>query len=65
MMNGQIKLGNDIQIAIENQFVLHAQVYSNQTYTRVLLPFLHFLSEFVQLSTYILSDSGYGSQENL
>ncbi|WP_208559210.1 IS1182 family transposase [Marinilactibacillus kalidii] len=65
MMNGQLKPGYNIQIATENQFVLHTQVYPNPTDTRTLIPFMHSLPESVQPSTFIVADAGYGSQENL
>lgn len=65
MRNGQLKPGYNIQIATENQFVLHTQVYPNPTDTRTLIPFLHSLPKPIQPSTYIVADAGYGSQENL
>lgn len=65
MMNGQLKPGYNIQIATENQFVLHTQVYPNPTDTRTLIPFVQSLPESIQPTTYIVADAGYGSQENL
>lgn len=40
MRNGQLKPGYNLQIATENQFVLHYDIYPNPTDTRTLLPFL-------------------------
>ena len=39
MRNGQLKPGYNLQIATENQFVLHYDIYPNPTDTRTLLPF--------------------------
>lgn len=65
MMNGQLKPGYNIQIATENQFVLHTQVYPNPTDTNTLIPFLDSLPELIKPSNHIVADAGYGSQENL
>lgn len=40
MKNGQLKAAYNLQIATENQFVLHYDVFSNPTDTKTLLPFL-------------------------
>ena len=40
MKNGQLKAGYNLQIATENQFVLHYDVFSNPTDTKTLLPLL-------------------------
>ncbi len=63
MMNGQLKPGYNLQIATNNQFVLHYDIFSNPTDTRTLIPFLssmHFLDEFQN----IVADAGYGSESN-
>lgn len=65
MMNGQLKPGYNIQIATENQFVLHTQVYPNSTDTRTLIPFLESLPESIHSANNIVADASYGSQENL
>ena len=62
MMNGQLKAGYNIQIGIENQFVLHYDVYPNPTDTRTLQPFI---KSFPHLPKRIVADAGYGSEENL
>lgn len=65
MMNGQLKAGYNIQIATENQFVLHAEVYSNPTDTRTLIPFIDsFEAAHESLPNYVVADAGYGSEEN-
>ncbi len=62
MRNGQLKPGYNLQIATENQFVLHYDVFSNPTDTRTLLPFLE---GYPHESKLIVADAGYGSEENL
>jgi len=65
MMNGQLKAGYNVQIATENQFTLHTQIYPNPTDTKTLIPFLDSLPRVVRPSKTIVADAGYGSQENL
>lgn len=65
MRNGQLKAGYNVQIATENQFVLHTQVYPNPTDTKTFIPFIKSLPKEVQPTQYIVADAGYGSQENL
>ena len=62
MGNGQLKPAYNLQIATENQFVLHYDIYPNPTDTRTLLPFLETYPH--QLKT-VVADAGYGSEENL
>ncbi|EHI74716.1 hypothetical protein STRCR_2212 [Streptococcus criceti HS-6] len=62
MRNGQLKAGYNLQIATENQFVLHYDVFPNPTDTRTLLPFLETYPH--ELKT-VVADAGYGSEENL
>ena len=62
MRNGQLKPGYNLQIATENQFVLHYDVFSNPTDTKTLLPLLETYPH--DLKT-VVADAGYGSEENL
>lgn len=62
MRNGQLKAGYNLQIATENQFVLHYDVFPNPTDTRTLLPFLETYPHEVKT---VEADAGYGSEENL
>ncbi len=62
MRNGQLKPGYNLQIATENQFVLHYDVFSNPTDTQTLLPLLETYPH--DLKT-VAADAGYGSEENL
>ena len=60
--NGQLKAGYNLQIATENQFVLHYDVFSNPTDTKTLLPLLETYPHDVKT---VVADAGYGSEENL
>ncbi|MDK7272515.1 transposase, partial [Actinotignum schaalii] len=62
MMNGQLKAGYNIQVATENQFVLHYDIFHNPTDTRTLQPFVE---SFPNSPKCIVADAGYGSEENL
>ena len=62
MKNGQLKPAYNLQIATENQFVLHYDVYPNPTDTRTLLPFLESYPHELKR---VVADAGYGSEENL
>ncbi|WWC49478.1 IS1182 family transposase [Aerococcus tenax] len=62
MMNGQLKAGYNIQVATENQFVLHYDIFHNPTDTRTLQPFVESFPNFPKC---IIADAGYGSEENL
>lgn len=62
MKNGQLKAGYNLQIATENQFVLHYDIFSNPTDTKTLLPLLETYPHDVKT---VVADAGYGSEENL
>ncbi|MFC5631552.1 transposase, partial [Streptococcus caledonicus] len=62
MKNGQLKPGYNLQIATENQFVLHYDVFSNPTDTKTLLPFFETYPHDVKT---VVADAGYSSEENL
>ena len=62
MKNGQLKDAYNLQIATENQFVLHYDIFSNPTDTKTLLPFLETYLHDVKR---VVADAGYGSEENL
>ncbi len=62
MMNGQLKAAYNLQIATENQFVIHYDIFPNPTDTLTLLPFLEACPHDVKT---VVADAGYGSEENL
>ena len=61
MKNGELKAAYNLQIATENQFVLHYDVFSNPTDTKTLLPLLETYPHDVKT---VVTDAGYGSEEN-
>ena len=61
MKNGQVKAGYNLQIATENQFVLHYDVFSNPTDTKTLLSLLETYPHDVRT---VVADAGYGSEED-
>lgn len=62
MKNGQLKAGYNLQIATENQFVLHYDIFPNPTDTKTLLPLLDSYPHDIKM---VVADAGYGSEENL
>ena len=62
MKSGQLKAAYNLQIATENQFVLHYDVFSNPTDTKTLLPLLETYPHELKI---VVADAGYGSEENL
>ncbi|MFU2206511.1 transposase [Streptococcus pluranimalium] len=62
MRNGQLKAGYNLQIATENQFVLHYDIFPNPTDTKTLLPLLDSYPHDLKM---VVADAGYGSEENL
>lgn len=65
MMNGQLKLAYNLQIATCNQFVLGYDIFQNPTDTRTLIPFLEKM-KLVETENhhFIVVDAGYGSESN-
>ncbi|VTS12689.1 IS1182 family transposase [Streptococcus pseudoporcinus] len=62
MRNGQLKAGYNLQIATENQFVLHYDIFPNPIDTKTLIPLL---DSYPHNLKRIVADAGYGSEENL
>lgn len=63
MLNGQLKLGYNLQVATSNQYVIDYALYPNPTDTRTLVPFLEQLAVLDDFDT-IVADAGYGSEYN-
>ncbi len=66
MMNGQLKPAYNLQIAVENYFVIHTYVSDDRTDYNTLIPIVE--KHEKQLSTYpkdVTADSGYCSEKNL
>lgn len=65
MRNGQLKLGYNVQIGTENQFILGYSVHQRPTDTRCLQPHLEKARQVLgRLPQTIITDAGYGSEEN-
>ena len=62
MKNDQLKAAYNLQIATKNQFVLHYDVFSNPTDTKIFLPLLETYLHDVKT---VVADAVYGSEENL
>jgi transposase len=61
----QTKPGYNIQIGTENQFVLSYGAYQKPGDTTTLIPFLdHMKEQYKTLPQNIVTDAGYGSEEN-
>ena len=66
MMNGQLKPAYNVQIAVENYFVVHSYVSADRTDYNPLIPVLEMHQE--HLACYpkeVTADSGYSSEKNL
>jgi transposase len=65
MMNGQLKPGYNTQIATENQFITHYDIFSNRNDFNTCIPFLTgFEKRYGKMPEEGVADSGYGSEEN-
>lgn len=66
MMNGQLKPAYNVQVAVENYFIIHAYVSHDRTDYNTLIPVIqkhiHAFGEILQEAT---ADSGYCSEKNL
>ena len=66
MMNGQLKAAYNVQIAVENYFIVHAYVSNDRTDYNTLIPVVkkHILA-FEERLKEVTADSGYCSEKNL
>lgn len=65
MRNGQLKPGYNVQIGTENQFIVGYSLHQRPTDTCCLKPHLEKVkSALGQLPGTIISDAGYGGEEN-
>ncbi|WP_330580257.1 transposase [[Clostridium] hylemonae] len=66
MLNGQLKAAYNIQIAVENYFIVHAYVSNDRTDYNTLIPVLEkHKSAFGEILEDVTADSGYCSEKNL
>ena len=66
MMNGQLKPAYNVQIAVENYFIIHAYVSNDRTDYNTLVPVLEkHKKAFGDILEEVTADSGYCSEKNL
>jgi hypothetical protein len=65
MQNGQLKPAYNLQIATENQFITHYDLFSNPGDTLTLQPFMQEWKErYGKMPEELCADAGYGSEAN-
>jgi transposase len=66
MLNGQLKPAYNVQIAVENYFIIHGYVSNDRTDYNTLIPVIrkHFTA-FEEKLKEVTADSGYCSEKNL
>ena len=66
MLNGQLKPAYNVQIAVENYFIVHGYVSSDRTDYNTLIPVLEkHKNAFGRILEEVTADSGYCSEKNL
>lgn len=66
MQNGQLKSSYNVQIVVENYFVVHTYVSNDRTDYNILIPVLEKRKEaFEKYPENVMADSGYCSEKNL
>ena len=66
MMNGQLKPAYNVQIAVENYFIVHAYVSNDRTDYNTLIPVIQkHIHAFGNVLKEATADSGYCSEKNL
>ena len=66
MLNGQLKPAYNVQIAVENYFIVHSYVSNDRTDYNTLIPVLEkHKNAFGEVLEEVTADSGYCSEKNL
>lgn len=66
MQNGQLKPAYNVQIAVENYFIIHTHISNDRTDYNTLVPVLEKHKEtFGRVLEEVTADSGYSSEQNL
>ena len=66
MLNGQLKPAYNVQIAVENYFIIHGYVSNDRTDYNTLIPVIQkHISAFKEKLKEVTADSGYCSEKNL
>jgi len=64
MLNGQLKLGYNVQIGTSDQFILGYSIHQKPGDSTLLIPQLEWLKQcFGKLPEAVTADAGYGSVE--
>ncbi|UUI01458.1 IS1182 family transposase [Oceanobacillus jeddahense] len=65
MRNGQLKPAYNVQAAVDAEFIVGIDVFSDRNDTTTLIPLLQYLKEHLPFTyRHIVADSGYESEEN-
>lgn len=66
MMNGQLKPAYNVQIAVENYFIIHCYISNDRSDYNTLIPVLEkHQHTFDTYPKEVTADSGYSSEKNL
>lgn len=66
MLNGQLKPAYNVQIAVENYFIIHSYISNDRTDYNTLIPVVKkHLTAFGNILKEVTADSGYCSEKNL
>lgn len=66
MRNGQLKAAYNVQVAVENYFIIHGYVSNDRTDYNTLIPVLEkHRGAFGEVLEEVTADSGYCSEKNL
>jgi len=66
MKNGQLKPAYNVQIAVENYFIIHTHISNDRTDYNTLIPVLEkHKAAFGRQLEEVTADSGYSSEQNL
>ncbi len=66
MLNGQLKPAYNVQIAVENYFIIHGYVSNDRTDYNTLVPVVEkHIAAFGEILKEVTADSGYCSEKNL
>jgi len=66
MMNGQLKAAYNVQIAVENYFIIHGYISNDRTDYNTLIPVIQkHKKAFGEVLKEVTADSGYCSERNL
>lgn len=65
MLNGQLKPGYNVQIAVESEYIVGISLFSNPTDVNTLIPFMKRVQSHSNLKIeQLIADAGYESEEN-